>query len=120
MAHSIEDLPTSCAEVSSKNVPLQADQAKFPLLGKDDGNKLRRPVRPIDRQRMRPWLMELLDLGNVFGLRWTDRHLGIFQISWRHASRLGWNLETDGDVFERWAKHTGMAFKAVVEHPNCV
>ena len=68
---------------------------------------MRRPVRPIDRQRMRRWLMELLDMGNVFGLKWTNRHQGIFQISWRHASRLGWNLETDGDVFERWARHTG-------------
>ncbi|CAG5126414.1 unnamed protein product [Candidula unifasciata] len=108
MAHSIDDLTTSCAEASSRNIPLQADLEKFSLLSKDDGSKLRRPVRPIDRQRMRPWLMELLDLGNVFGLRWTDRRLGIFQISWRHASRLGWNLETDGDVFERWAKHTGI------------
>ena len=76
-------------------------------VGRSQQEKMRRPVRPIDRQRMRPWLMELLDLGNVFGLKWTNRLQGIFQISWRHASRLGWNLETDGDVFERWARHTG-------------
>lgn len=68
---------------------------------------MRRPVRPIDRQKMRPWLKNLLDTGSVFGLNWMKREEGIFQISWRHASRLGWNLETDGDVFERWARHTG-------------
>ncbi|XP_070186837.1 uncharacterized protein [Littorina saxatilis] len=69
---------------------------------------MRRPVRPIDRQKMRPWLKNLLDTGSVFGLNWLQREDGIFQISWRHASRLGWNLETDGDVFERWARHTGI------------
>ena len=68
---------------------------------------MRRPVRPIDRQKMRPWLKNLLDVGSVFGLNWLTKEDGIFQISWRHASRLGWNLETDGDVFERWARHTG-------------
>nr|KAG5696022.1 hypothetical protein BaRGS_013928 [Batillaria attramentaria] len=57
---------------------------------------------------MRPWLKNLLDKGSVFGLNWMKREEGIFQISWRHASRLGWNLETDGDVFERWARHTGI------------
>lgn len=70
--------------------------------------EMRRPVRPIDRQKMRPWLKNLLDKGSVFGLNWLKREEGIFQISWRHASRLGWNLETDGDVFERWARHTGI------------
>ncbi|XP_076459765.1 uncharacterized protein LOC143292941 [Babylonia areolata] len=69
---------------------------------------MRRPVRPIDRQKMRPWLKNLLDTGAVFGLNWVEREEGVFQISWRHASRLGWNLETDGDVFERWARHTGI------------
>ncbi|KAL8613558.1 hypothetical protein ACOMHN_021977 [Nucella lapillus] len=69
---------------------------------------MRRPVRPIDRQKMRPWLKNLLDNNSVYGLNWVRRDDGIFQISWRHASRLGWNLETDGDVFERWARHTGI------------
>ncbi|XP_059152880.1 uncharacterized protein LOC131938752 [Physella acuta] len=110
--HSIEviTVSTSTAPGTSgkKVVPLQIDFEKFPSLDRKEICKLRRPVRPIDRQRMRPWLMELLDVGNVFGLRWTNRHEGIFQISWKHASRLGWNLETDGDVFERWARHTGI------------
>ena len=86
---------------------MHIDYDALHLGDKDESGKLRRPVRPVDRQRMRPWLMELLDLGNVYGLNWTNRHQGVFQISWRHASRLGWNLETDGDVFERWARHTG-------------
>ncbi|XP_005101608.1 uncharacterized protein LOC101850966 [Aplysia californica] len=112
--HSIEVITvttTSNPGSSGRSViPLQIELEKFPTQQEIEGhdNKMRRPVRPIDRQRMRPWLMELLDLNNVFGLRWTNRHQGIFQISWRHASRLGWNLETDGDVFERWARHTGI------------
>lgn len=96
---------TSPKKVASPLYGLERFPTQQEIDGQDPRN--RRPVRPIDRQRMRPWLMELLDMGNVFGLRWTDRSQGIFQISWRHASRLGWNLETDGDVFERWARHTG-------------
>ncbi|XP_055875872.1 uncharacterized protein LOC106064756 isoform X1 [Biomphalaria glabrata] len=110
-ANSIEVITVSTISTpgtsGKKVVPLQIGY-KFPLIDNAETGKLRRPVRPIDRQRMRPWLMELLDLGNVFGLKWTNRHQGVFQISWRHASRLGWNLETDGDVFERWARHTGI------------
>ncbi|XP_076456413.1 uncharacterized protein LOC143290781 [Babylonia areolata] len=69
---------------------------------------LRRPVRPVDREKMRPWLKNHLDSGTVFGLKWLNKDEGTFQVSWRHASRLGWKLETDGDVFEKWARHTGI------------
>ncbi|RUS81081.1 hypothetical protein EGW08_011167 [Elysia chlorotica] len=100
--------PGSSASGNKRSVPMHIDYDSLHLEDKDESSKLRRPVRPVDRQRMRPWLMELLDLGNVYGLGWTNRHQGVFQISWRHASRLGWNLETDGDVFERWARHTGI------------
>ncbi|GFO32044.1 interferon regulatory factor [Plakobranchus ocellatus] len=103
--------PVSSTSSNRKILPMpnDFDTLQLPLVpDKDESSKLRRPVRPVDRQRMRPWLMELLDLGNVYGLSWINRSQGLFQISWRHASRLGWNLETDGDVFERWARHTGI------------
>ncbi|GFR69683.1 interferon regulatory factor [Elysia marginata] len=100
--------PGSSSSGGKRSVPMHIDYDSLNLGDKDESGKLRRPVRPVDRQRMRPWLMELLDLGNVYGLNWTNRPQGVFQISWRHASRLGWNLETDGDVFERWARHTGI------------
>ena len=67
----------------------------------------KRLVRPIERQRMRPWLEGLLNRGSVDGLKWIDGGEKIFEIPWRHGSRHGWNQTKDADLFERWAKHTG-------------
>ncbi|CAC5402316.1 unnamed protein product [Mytilus coruscus] len=66
-----------------------------------------RPIRPVERQRMRPWLENLLNNRYVEGLKWTDQKMKIFEIPWRHGSRHGWNQTKDADLFERWAKHTG-------------
>ncbi|VDI83262.1 interferon regulatory factor 2 [Mytilus galloprovincialis] len=66
-----------------------------------------RPIRPVERQRMRPWLENLLNNRSVDGLKWTDQKMKIFEIPWRHGSRHGWNQTKDADLFERWAKHTG-------------
>lgn len=75
----------------------------------------KRPIRPIERQRMRPWLECLLNRGSVDGLKWIDGGEKIFEIPWRHGSRHGWNPARDADLFERWAKHTG---RFDVENPN--
>ncbi|XP_050393568.1 interferon regulatory factor 2 isoform X2 [Patella vulgata] len=66
----------------------------------------KRAIRPIDRQRMRPWLVNLLNNNSVDGLAWRDRERETFQVTWRHGSRHGWSRK-DADVFERWAMHTG-------------
>ncbi|KAK6169125.1 hypothetical protein SNE40_020237 [Patella caerulea] len=66
----------------------------------------KRAIRPIDRQRMRPWLINLLNNNSVDGLAWRDRQKETFQVTWRHGSRHGWSRK-DADVFERWAMHTG-------------
>lgn len=75
----------------------------------------KRLIRPIERQRMRPWLECLLNRGSVDGLKWIDGEEKIFEIPWRHGSRHGWNPTKDADLFERWAKHTG---RFDVEKPN--
>nr|WDI23424.1 IRF1 [Azumapecten farreri] len=68
---------------------------------------MRKPIRPIERQKMRPWLMNLLLHENVIGLSWLSKRDRTFRISWRHAARQGWNPDKDADLFEKWARHTG-------------
>ena len=70
------------------------------------GNAGRKPIRPIERQKMRPWLVNLLN-EDVPSLQWEVKREGTFRISWRHAARQGWNPVDDADLFERWARHTG-------------
>ncbi|KAL8579313.1 hypothetical protein ACOMHN_010897 [Nucella lapillus] len=110
--------PVRCVQVRGAGVPGAKGRDLSPRTRERLGVKgldLRRPVRPVDREKMRPWLHNLLDSGSVFGLKWLHKDQGTFHVSWRHASRLGWKLETDGDVFEKWARHTGEA-KAIATH----
>nr|AFZ76969.1 interferon regulatory factor 2 [Pinctada fucata x Pinctada maculata] len=68
----------------------------------------RKPIRPIERQKMRSWLMELLKSDRIIaGFGWFSKKEKSFRISWRHAARHGWDPETDASLFELWAKHTG-------------
>lgn len=66
-----------------------------------------RPIRPVERQKMRPWLLEHLDQGSIPGLSWQNRTQRIFRISWKHAAHNCFNRTRDSDLFERWAYHTG-------------
>ncbi|XP_061185424.1 uncharacterized protein LOC133193476 isoform X3 [Saccostrea echinata] len=66
-----------------------------------------RPIRPVERQKMRPWLLEHLDSGSIPGLSWQNRTQRIFRISWKHAAHNCFNRTRDSDLFERWAYHTG-------------
>lgn len=67
----------------------------------------RKPIRPLERQKMRPWLHNLLINDGVPSMKWESKKDGTFRIAWRHAARQGWNPTDDADLFERWAKHTG-------------
>lgn len=67
----------------------------------------RKPIRPIERQKMRPWLVNLLNNERITGFSWVSKDQETFRISWRHAARQGWDPEVDAGLFERWAKHTG-------------
>lgn len=67
-----------------------------------------RPVRPVERQKMRPWLIDLLDKNILPGLSWQNKRENIFRISWKHAAHNCFNRNRDSDLFERWAFHTGL------------
>ncbi|XP_060071770.1 interferon regulatory factor 1-like [Ylistrum balloti] len=79
---------------------------------------MRKPIRPIERQKMRPWLMNLLLHENVTGLSWLSKRERTFRISWRHAARQGWNPDKDADLFEKWARHTGKHMDNDVPDPK--
>ncbi|KAL5018867.1 hypothetical protein ScPMuIL_004589 [Solemya velum] len=68
---------------------------------------VRKPVRPLERQRMRPWMLAQLNEGKTPGLSWVKKSEGIFKITWRHAARHGYNARSDADLFQKWALHTG-------------
>ncbi|KAK2909021.1 hypothetical protein Q8A67_004858 [Cirrhinus molitorella] len=62
---------------------------------------------PVDRMRMRPWLEQQIESGQIQGLHWVNEEKRIFQIPWMHAARHGWDLEKDAPLFMNWAIHTG-------------
>ncbi|XP_062567153.1 interferon regulatory factor 2-like isoform X2 [Saccostrea cucullata] len=63
--------------------------------------------RPIERQKMRPWLQDMLENGGVQGLEWFDKPKDQFKINWKHGSRHGFNTRKDASLFEKYAQHTG-------------
>lgn len=63
--------------------------------------------RPLERQKMRPWLMDMLEQGATQGLEWFDESQKLFKINWKHGSRHGFNTRKDASLFEKYAEHTG-------------
>lgn len=63
--------------------------------------------RPVERQKMRPWLMDMLKQGATQGLEWFDETQKLFKINWKHGSRHGFNTMKDASLFEKYAQHTG-------------
>ncbi|XP_033744708.1 interferon regulatory factor 1-like [Pecten maximus] len=83
---------------------------------KSDLQANKRGRRPVERQKMRPWLIELLNNNKTDGLTWEDREQGTFRINWKHGARNGWNIDKDANVFEQYAIHTGRYTKD--QNPN--
>lgn len=67
----------------------------------------RKPIRPLERQRMRPWLMDLLDKKSCHQLIWMNKKEKTFRVSWKHAAGQTFNASADASLFELWARHTG-------------
>lgn len=67
----------------------------------------RKPIRPLERQRMRPWLMELLNSNTCHQLVWYNKKDKTFRISWKHAAGQTFDPTADATLFELWARHTG-------------
>ena len=87
--------------------------------GMDDSEQglTRRFIRPVERQRMRPWLIEHLDRNDIPGLAWQNQLEKSFRISWKHAANQGFSMEKDTNLFERWAIHTGTVKPVLSDHP---
>ena len=62
---------------------------------------------PIERLRMRPWLEDIINKKKYPGVEWLDEDQKIFRLPWKHASRNGWQINSDACLFRAWAEHTG-------------
>uniref|UniRef100_A0A8C8RBA9 IRF tryptophan pentad repeat domain-containing protein n=1 Tax=Pelusios castaneus TaxID=367368 RepID=A0A8C8RBA9_9SAUR len=62
---------------------------------------------PVTKLRMRPWLENQINSGQISGLQWINKKRMIFQVPWKHAAKQEWNIERDACLFQKWAIHTG-------------
>ena len=67
-------------------------------------------VDPVDSdrpERMRDWLVRMINSGQFPGLRWLDKEKVIFRVPWIHAKKRDYNQERDAALFREWAIHSG-------------
>ena len=69
--------------------------------GKEGSRVLKR------RKRFTPWLEEQINQGGIDGLEWIDKDIGLFKVPWVRVDNPEFVLETDAELFKRWAEHTG-------------
>ena len=71
-----------------------------------------RPLVPSpesDRpERMRDWLVRMIDSGRFSGLKWMEKEEMIFRVPWIHAKKRDYNQERDAALFREWAIHSGV------------
>ncbi|XP_019848988.1 PREDICTED: interferon regulatory factor 5-like isoform X1 [Amphimedon queenslandica] len=58
-------------------------------------------------ERMREWLVRMIDSGRFMGLEWMDQEAAIFRVPWVHAKKRDYNQERDAALFKEWAIHSG-------------
>ena len=66
-----------------------------------DGEETERP------ERMRDWLIRMINSNRFPGLEWLDQDKTIFKVPWIHAKKRGYNRERDAALFKEWALHSG-------------
>ncbi|XP_071824076.1 interferon regulatory factor 5-like isoform X3 [Apostichopus japonicus] len=59
------------------------------------------------RQRLRPWLVNQINEGNIKGLVWMNAEKNMFKIPWKHAGKQDYDPEEDSKIFKRWSENTG-------------
>ena len=59
-------------------------------------------------ERMREWLVRMINSGRFAGLEWIDQEQMIFRVPWIHAKKRDYNQERDAALFKEWAIHSGM------------
>ncbi|XP_007932905.1 interferon regulatory factor 4-like [Orycteropus afer afer] len=57
--------------------------------------------------RLRDWLVAQIESGRYEGLRWEDADKTIFRIPWKHAAKLGYEVQQDAALFRAWAVYKG-------------
>ena len=58
-------------------------------------------------ERMREWLVRMINSGRFAGLEWIDQDQMIFRVPWIHAKKRDYNQERDAALFKEWAIHSG-------------
>ena len=59
-------------------------------------------------ERMRDWLVRMINSGQFPGLKWLDEDKMIFRVPWIHAKKRDYNMERDAALFREWAIHSGV------------
>ena len=59
------------------------------------------------QQWLKPWLEQQIESGNIDGLEWIDKDIGIFKVPWVRVDKPEFELETHAELFKRWASLTG-------------
>nr|AJA02099.1 interferon regulatory factor 4 [Branchiostoma belcheri tsingtauense] len=103
-AEALLDLSTSCrAQDTKDNVQNKHTQAL--------------PMVENSRERLRPWLITMIDSGAVPGLDWLNEEKTKFKIPWKHAGKHEYNQDRDSLLFKEWAKYTGK-YREDVDKPE--
>ncbi|XP_066265205.1 uncharacterized protein [Branchiostoma lanceolatum] len=103
-AEALLDLSTACRSQDTKdNVQNKHTQAM--------------PVAENSRERLRPWLITMIDSGAVPGLDWLNEEKTKFKIPWKHAGKHEYNQDRDSLLFKEWAKYTGK-YREDVDKPE--
>ena len=72
---------------------------------KKDQTFVRRVAK--QQQQFTPWLEQQIESGNIDGLEWIDKEIGIFKVLWVRVDKPEFELETHAELFKRWASLTG-------------
>ena len=76
-----------------------------------DGSEHEAPCSPERPERMRDWIIRMVDSKRFPGLEWLDIAPDcpktVFRVPWIHAKKRGYNRERDAALFREWALHTG-------------
>ena len=86
--------------MSSENSPCAVQRER----SNSDGERDVCDERP---ERMRDWLIRMINSDRFPGLIWLDAEKTIFKVPWVHAKKRGYCRERDAALFREWAVHSG-------------
>jgi hypothetical protein len=69
----------------------------------------RKGIRPVDRQKMKDWLIDKLSQKELPDHLWwvAGKEGREFFVRWPHAARQGFSAGDDAKLFRAWAIHSG-------------